>query len=132
MTRPPQQIPQPAAGLLWILLCAAILSAASLAAAEDPEIEAGTRLFATHCAACHGLNGTGAAGPNLTDQASTHGNGYYDIFDVILNGVKDKPMEAWRDRLTVPEIEQVTAYVFSLQASRPKDEETDKSFGYRF
>ncbi len=99
--------------------------------AEGSDIVAGKRLFTIHCTSCHGLNGTGGAGPNLTDQTSLHGNGYYDIFDIILNGVKGKPMEAWRDRLTVAEIEQITTYVFSLLASRPKTEESTNPLRYR-
>ena len=100
--------------------------------AEEPDLAAGKRLFVTNCTSCHGLNATGGAGPNLTDQNYLHGDGYYDIFDVILNGVKNKPMEPWRDRLTVPEIEQVTAYVFSLKDSRPNAKEPTNSYGYMF
>jgi mono/diheme cytochrome c family protein len=86
-------------------------------AEEDAAVLAGEKLFATHCSSCHGVAGRGAAGPNLRDEATVHGNGYYDIFDVILNGVKNKPMEAWRDRLSVAEIEQICAYIVYLQAN---------------
>jgi mono/diheme cytochrome c family protein len=102
------------------------------ARAEEPEHDAGKRLFDIHCTHCHGLNGTGGAGPNLTDQTTVHGDGYYDVYDVILNGVRNKPMVSWRDRLTGPEIEQVTDYVFSLMNTRPDTNNPDKNYGYMF
>ncbi len=114
-----------------LLAAVAVMGATQTLADEPAEIVAGKRIFSVHCASCHGLNGTGGAGPNLTDEASIFGNGYYDIFDVVLNGVKDKPMESWRDRLTVAEIEQVTAYIVSLHGSRPGAKPATNPLRYR-
>jgi cbb3-type cytochrome c oxidase subunit III len=100
------------------LICtlAALLLAAPTQA-DEAAVAAGKKLFSTHCSPCHGVGARGAAGPNLRDEATLHGNGYAEIFEVILNGVKDKPMRAWRDRLSLPEIEHICAYIKHLQAN---------------
>ena len=99
--------------------------------AEDIDIEAGKRLFTTHCTSCHGIGGIGGAGANLTDDTSLHGDRAIDIVFTIMNGVKNKPMKAWRDRLSMPEIEQIAAYVFSLHGTRTT-KKSDNKYGYMF
>ena len=99
------------------------------AKADDADIAAGAALFATHCSSCHGIAARGAAGPNLRDEATYYGNGYDDIFDVILNGVKNKPMKAWRDRLTVSEIEQICTYIVHLQNTNDGATEATNELG---
>ena len=114
---------------LALFLLLALAFAPPAMAENNDAIEAGKALFSTHCTSCHGIAARGAAGPNLTDAATYFGNGYYDFFDVILNGVKDKPMEAWRDRLTVPEIEQICAYLVHLQETSSNATEATNELG---
>ena len=98
---------------------------------SDIDTEAGARVFTTHCSHCHGIKGIGGAGPNLTDDVSVHGEQMLQILFTIMNGVKDKPMQGWRGRLTMPEIEQVAAYVHSLHDTSTGEKATS-SYGYMF
>jgi cytochrome c oxidase cbb3-type subunit 3 len=108
-----------------------VLAIASGALAEDVDMKAGERVFTTHCSHCHGINGIGGAGPNLTDDVSLHGEKMPQILVTITDGVKNKPMQAWSGRLTMPEIEQVAAYVHSLHGTSTGKKATN-SFGYVF
>ncbi len=82
-------------------------------------IEAGKAIFATNCLPCHGDNGQGVIGPNLTDRYWLHGNRYEEIVAVITNGVLEKGMIPWKATLNPTKIRQVAAFVFSLKNSNP-------------
>ena len=102
--------------------------------ADDIDIDAGKRLFTTHCTSCHGIGGIGGiggAGAKLDDDDSLHGDRMIDIVFTIMNGVKNKPMKPWRGRLTMAEIEQVAAYVHSLHGTSTAAKATN-DFGYMF
>jgi cytochrome c oxidase cbb3-type subunit 3 len=55
-------------------------------------IEAGAKLFATSCAACHGPDGSGGRGPNLVRRPLWHPLADEDIFRTIRNGVPGADM----------------------------------------
>jgi cytochrome c oxidase cbb3-type subunit 3 len=55
-------------------------------------IEAGAKLFATSCAACHGPDGSGGRGPNLVRRPLWHPLSDEDIFRTIRNGVPGADM----------------------------------------
>ena len=87
-------------------------------------IEEGGKLFkgAGLCAACHGVNATGAVGPNLTDKLWLHSKGTYeDIVRQITTGV---PQAQAKGGVMMPpkggsgindaQIRAVAAYVWSL------------------
>ena len=83
---------------------------------EKPEyIEAGAGVFATNCAACHSAKGEGLVGPNLTDSHWIHGGMLADIRKVIEVGVPAKGMIPWKGVLTSEQLDQVTAYVWSIR-----------------
>jgi len=82
-------------------------------------LAAGKEIFAANCVPCHGPQGQGLIGPNLTDNYWLHGNTFADIQNTIVNGVPDKGMIAWRATLGPAKIGQVTAYVMSLKGSNP-------------
>ncbi|MEM9996123.1 MAG: cytochrome c, partial [Bacteroidota bacterium] len=77
----------------------------------------GQELFVANCAACHGQQGEGLIGPNLTDAYAIHGNEPEDIFRVITEGVLDKGMTPWGNVLTAEERAGVMAYVKSLEGT---------------
>lgn len=79
----------------------------------------GKSVFEIKCASCHGPNGQGTIGPNLTDKFWIHGGKITDIINVITNGVLDKGMPPWGTLLTKDELVNVTAYVKSLKGSNP-------------
>ncbi len=91
-----------------------------LAFAADPKhVEEGKEVFAKHCAACHAADGGGLIGPNLTDDAWLHGGTIDAVHTVIVDGVLAKGMPAWGQMLKPEDVEEVTAYVWSLRGTTP-------------
>ena len=89
----------------------------SLAAAvSEISLSQGGQIFASKCAACHGPEGGGLIGPNLTDSSFLHGRGTrVDIAQLLVQGVLEKGMPAWADQLSPDELVQVTNLVFSMK-----------------
>lgn len=80
--------------------------------------EAGRGLFAGKCAACHGPDGGGLIGPNLTDRFWLNGQGRrIDIHRVIVEGVPAKGMPPWGEALPPEEIVALASYVYSLSGT---------------
>lgn len=75
--------------------------------------------FKTICAACHGVNGEGNIGPNLTDQYWLHGCSINEVFKTIKYGVPAKGMVAWEKSFSPTKIQQLASYVISLKGSNP-------------
>jgi cytochrome c oxidase cbb3-type subunit 3 len=87
-----------------------------LAKAKDASAaEAGRQVFATTCVACHGPNGEGNIGPNLTDTQWLHGGAPSAIFITIRDGVPSKGMPTWGPMLGKDKVEQVAAYLLTLR-----------------
>lgn len=83
------------------------------------DIEAGKEIFQKNCVSCHGNFGEGGIGPNLTDNYYLHGNGIENTMNVIMNGVPEKGMIAWKPLMTPEEIQKVASYVLSIFGSNP-------------
>jgi cytochrome c oxidase cbb3-type subunit 3 len=100
---------------------AAVLGEADLrAAAQDPtKLALGQTTFTTNCAACHGPDGGGVIGPNLTDDYWLHGGAPTSVLRTVQNGVLDKGMPAWGAVLKPEQVEAVVAYVLTLRGTRP-------------
>ena len=77
----------------------------------------GKEVFVQTCAACHGPEGAGNIGPNLTDAHWIHGGAPTRIFSTIRDGVADKGMPAWAPQLGIERVEAVTAYVLSIRGT---------------
>ncbi|MFC5272303.1 c-type cytochrome [Adhaeribacter terreus] len=86
---------------------------------DAPAIESGKTIFAQNCAACHGKEGEGTVGPNLTDEYWLHGGDVNDIFKTIKFGVTSKGMVAWDKKLSKDQTLQVASYILSLQGTKP-------------
>lgn len=82
-------------------------------------LESGKSVFAANCAACHGQEGQGTVGPNLTDEYWLHGGDVNDIFKTIKYGVPAKGMVPWQGKLTKDQMLEVSSYILSLQGSNP-------------
>lgn len=80
---------------------------------------AGKAIFAANCAACHGANGEGTIGPNLTDRHWLHGGEIKDIFKTVKYGVPAKGMVPWEQTLTPGQIAEVSSYIITLRDSKP-------------
>jgi cytochrome c oxidase cbb3-type subunit 3 len=91
-----------------------------LALARNPqEIAAGKETFVKNCAACHAPDGGGLIGPNLTDTFWIHGGTAENIYLTIARGVLDKGMPPWEKVLKPQDVLRVTAYVLTLQGTKP-------------
>jgi cytochrome c oxidase cbb3-type subunit 3 len=72
----------------------------------------GQALFAKHCAGCHGAEGKGAFGPDLSGDYK-YGKTTMAVQESISSGRPDN-MPAFEKNLTPEEIEAVTDYILSL------------------
>ncbi|KAA0992991.1 cbb3-type cytochrome c oxidase N-terminal domain-containing protein [Dyadobacter aurulentus] len=79
----------------------------------------GKTIFQEKCTACHGADGGGTVGPNLTDDYWLHGAGIQNIFKVIKYGVPEKGMISWEKQLSPTDIQKVASYVISLKDTKP-------------
>jgi len=90
--------------------------------ASPESIAAGKQSYTRYCANCHGLNGEGSPGndltpaaPDLTDKEWKHGSTDGEIFTSIKFGVAPQfDMGAWGDQLKDEEIWQVVNYLRSI------------------
>ena len=97
---------------------AAELSEEKLAVAmnEAGTVESGRTKFGQVCAACHGLQGEGLIGPNLTDDHWLHADGsLMSIRSVVAKGVVEKGMPPWEKSLSPEEINQVVAFLGTIR-----------------
>ena len=76
-------------------------------------------MFASRCLACHGPQGQGLIGPNLTDDYWLHGGRPTEILHTITEGVPDKGMVPWKTQLKPEELTMMTAYVLTLAGTNP-------------
>jgi cytochrome c oxidase cbb3-type subunit 3 len=88
--------------------------------ADAADIDAGKALYTdpSKCATCHGIDGGGAIGPNLTDNYWLYGGSINDIFKTIKYGTS-KGMRAWKDDLSPKQMAQVASYIKSIVGSKP-------------
>ena len=83
-------------------------------AKDELALKMGGRLFASHCAVCHGSDGKGAHGfPNLTDDDWLWGGSPETIKTTIMKGRK-AAMPGWEAALGNQGVKDVTGYVRSL------------------
>jgi cytochrome c oxidase cbb3-type subunit 3 len=80
---------------------------------------AGKEIFATRCTPCHGPQGQGVIGPNLTDEYWMHGGTLLDIRRSVSDGIPEKGMIPWKDQLKPDELNAVVAYVATLRGTNP-------------
>ncbi|MEM6325957.1 MAG: cbb3-type cytochrome c oxidase N-terminal domain-containing protein [Bacteroidota bacterium] len=80
---------------------------------------AGAVHFGAVCAACHGQQGEGTIGPNLTDAFWLHGAEPQQLWTSIAEGFPEQGMPAMQDQLGDQERAEVMAYVYSIQGTNP-------------
>jgi cytochrome c oxidase cbb3-type subunit 3 len=91
-------------------------NAALTAMSTGPEaVAAGGQLFATNCLACHGAQGEGKIGPNLTDGYWIHGDEPAQIRASVAAGYPLKGMPAWEAPLGADKVNQLVAFVLTLK-----------------
>lgn len=82
---------------------------------KDNWLRVGKIVFQTHCVSCHGREGEGKVGPNLTDEHFKNIKKIEDIIDILNNGAAAGAMPKWSNRLHPNEIVLVSAYVASMR-----------------
>ena len=86
---------------------------------QEQILAAGKVTYDKICYVCHGKFGEGLVGPNFTDEYWIHGNKPDDLKKVINEGVIDKGMLSYKSQLSKKQIDQVIAYILSLQGTNP-------------
>lgn len=86
---------------------------------KDVGVSVGSSIYKSNCTQCHGKDGLGIVGPNLTDQHYKNVREIDDILNIINNGAAGGAMPAWLNRLGETERILVSAYVAHLRGSQP-------------
>lgn len=88
---------------------------------KDPQVvKDGKEVFIAKCASCHGNEGQGGIGPNLTDHYWINGNGTLTaIYKVVNTGVAERGMPPWGPILTAKELKSVVAFTKSVAGTNP-------------
>ena len=109
---------------IWLVLLTTLIIVVFWRApvmAQDPteeQLELGAQLFAENCAVCHGANGEGRVGAELSkDWPSIRPD--LRVKTVIEQGVPGSPMPAWSQEnggpLTDAEVEALTLYILTWE-----------------
>ena len=87
------------AGLTWVALALAVAPtlAEESTTTRNPrtspaDVAAGAKTFRSHCGSCHGVNGEGGRGPNLTSGVFFHGSSDLDLLNNISDGIQGTEM----------------------------------------
>jgi cytochrome c oxidase cbb3-type subunit III len=82
---------------------------------KDEWLKVGSTVFRSNCVSCHGKEGEGSVGPNLTDEFFKYVRKPEDVYKVVSEGAGKGAMPAWADRLHPNEVVLVSSYVISLR-----------------
>ncbi len=89
---------------------------------KDAKLKTGASvMFRSNCATCHGPEGGGRTGPNMTDDSYINIKKPEDFFRVIRDGVAGKGMPEWRKRFSEPQLVLLASYVASLRGTKPAE-----------
>ncbi len=88
----------------------------------EADIAAGKDIFNANCAACHGFQGEGLIGPNMTDEYWIHGGGIKNVFKTIKYGVPEKGMIAWKAQMGPFDMQKVASYILTLEGTDPPNQ----------
>ena len=122
------------AGLVWVVLtlAAAPTQAEEITATRNPltspgDVAAGAKTFRAHCATCHGVNGEGGRGPNLTSGIFFHGSSDLDLLNNISEGIEGTEMPGLF--YSPDRVWQVVAFLRSLTAGKSAKPTADVARG---
>ncbi len=82
-------------------------------------LKVGQTVYKANCVSCHGRDGEGKVGPNLTDDFYKNVTKIEDIARVINKGAGNGAMPAWSNRILPNEVVLVSAYVATLRGTSP-------------
>lgn len=87
---------------------------------EAKDLKRGRGLYMRYCKVCHGEEGQGLVGPNLTDDYWLYGGAIGDVFSTIKYGAKNG-MKSWKDELNPVQMQQVASFIKSLRCTNPEN-----------
>jgi len=93
---------------------------------DDNWLKQGASIFSGTCTLCHGQEGEGLIGPNMTDDFYKNMTDLQSMLDVVTNGAANGAMPANKNLLDENEIALVVGYVASLRGKNiqgPRDAE---------
>ena len=104
---------------------------------DGASLDAGMATFKKICSTCHGPNGEGLVGPNMTDMYWIHGDSVNnrvtikDLYKVVTNGVIEKGMIPYKDQLSPVARQQVLSYIIvKLQGTNPPKQKAPQGRKY--
>lgn len=77
------------------------------------DIQRGEVVYQQECASCHGTKGEGISAPALMNQSALAHNTDEFIRHAIENGRQDTPMQAFKNKLSANDIDNITAFLRS-------------------
>ena len=83
--------------------------------ATEQSVAAGEALYKKYCLVCHGAEGSGKVGPDLTAPQLRHGQTDGEIFSVMSDGVPGTAMMGFREELEDEKRWHVVNYIKSLR-----------------
>jgi cytochrome c oxidase cbb3-type subunit 3 len=87
---------------------------------DKARLENGAKVWTANCLACHGANGEGGIGPNMTDNYWINGDGSFNsMVKVVQDGVPAKGMISWKPVLKEKDLLDVTAHAYNLRGTNP-------------
>lgn len=88
---------------------------------DEASLAKGKAVYGTICFACHGANGEGMVGPNLTDAFSVHGCDLASIIISTKTGFPElgMPPHGGGKVLNDEELHQLASYILSLYGTNP-------------
>jgi cytochrome c oxidase cbb3-type subunit 3 len=93
-----------------------VRSLSGLPTEKGADLEAGAKIYAETCAACHGEKGDGnqdLGAPSLSDKIWLYGSDRAAVMETVWNG-RGGMMPAWQGRLDETTIKALTVYVQTL------------------
>lgn len=92
----------------------------------DGGVKKGKEVYDLNCMPCHGENGAGDVGPNLTDDHWLRAQGNPDtIYGIVFNGSEANGMPIWSELISKDEIYQAVAYVMTFKNTFVKGKEAE-------
>ncbi|MEM9935557.1 MAG: cbb3-type cytochrome c oxidase N-terminal domain-containing protein [Bacteroidota bacterium] len=89
---------------------------------DAARIANGAGIYVAKCAVCHGQQGEGVIGPNLTDAYWLHGGDVKDVFKTIKYGVEAKGMIAWQNEIKPKDMQDLSSFILTMQGTNPPNQ----------
>jgi cytochrome c oxidase cbb3-type subunit 3 len=87
-----------------------------LAYMQKPDwLQVGIAVYEQRCKSCHGEEGRGLVGPNMTDDCYKGVKQLTDLTRIVAEGAANGSMPGWKKRLHPNEIVLVSAYLATLR-----------------